>query len=302
VSDKSSTTTINSQAEATALASCKSIKGSVLITSAAVGDIDLSGPSEITGSLSILDNGEITTISSKDLTKVGDAFIMRNVTKVNSISLPKLSSVGSIGWQSLNNLETLVMSLSQAGVVNISDTFLKSLDAISLTTVQDISIDNNRFLSSWSAKLTNLTGTLKLQANNQNFDVKLEKLTSINNMEISNVTSFTVPALQKVDGQARFFSNKFEKFTAPNLTVTNGIISFIGNDKLKSVDFPELTSSGALDIINNTAMTNVSGFASLQQVKGSVNLFGSFSRYVKPFWCLERVLLTWPLLASTFPS
>ncbi|KAK3365685.1 hypothetical protein B0T24DRAFT_535949 [Lasiosphaeria ovina] len=273
------TATINSQAEATQLASCRSIKGSVVIAPGAGPDIDISGPSEITGDLTIINNGGIGSLTANDLTKIGGTFLARNVTKLGTLAFPKLGSVQSLNWQSLNNLDTLKIALTQAVNVTISDTFLRSLDGIDLTSVASLDINNNKRLTSFVSSLANLSNTLTINANGLELAVALDKLIWIANMQISNVTSFSVSALKVVNSSARFDSNYFETFSAPNLTqTTTNDISFVGNAKLKNITLPRLTSiGGALLIANNTALGKVNGFPQLANINGAVKMRGNFT-------------------------
>jgi hypothetical protein len=276
--------TINSQADAGQYSGCKKISGSIIIGPNAPGSIDLSGPSEITGDLKVLNNGIIERFSSSDLTTVGGAFEMKNVTKLISIGLPKLNSVKTLTWQSLTRLETIDLAVTKAEEVSVSDTFLKSLKGLDVTSVRKLDINNNRLLTSFSSSLGNLGELLNIQANGIGLSVSLPNLIWIANMTIANVTSFSVPSLATVNGSARFDSNYFESFSAPNLTATqSGDISFVGNGKLSNVTFPKLERiGGGLLIANNTELGEINGFPNLKSIGGAVKLRGSFKEATFP--------------------
>lgn len=272
--------TINSQADAGQYSNCKKISGNVIIGPNAPGNIDLSGPSEITGDLKVLNNGAIERFSSSDLTTVGGAFEMKNVTKLISISLPKLNSVKTLTWQSLTRLETIDLAVTKAEEVSVSDTFLKSLKGLDVTSVKKLDINNNRLLTTFTSSLANLGDTLNIQANGIGLDVSLPNLIWIANMTIANVTRFSVPSLAVVNGSARFDSNYFSSFSAPNLTETqSGDISFVGNGNLANVTFPKLERiGGGLLVANNTELSDVNGFPKLSSIGGAVKLRGSFKK------------------------
>lgn len=275
------TTTVNSQADATGLAGCKTVKGSVLIGPLAGASIDISGPSQITGDLKILDNRVLESFKSNDLTIVGGAFTMLNVTRLSSLQLPSLSKVKSLNWQTINALDTASIGppgLTEAEEVIISDTFLSSLDGIDLTSVTNMDINNNRRLVEFSTQLGTLSNRLNIQANGQDLVVSMPNLKWIANMTIANVSSISVPSLAVVNGSARFDSNSFQSFSAPNLTQTkSGDISFVGNAFLSNITLPKLTLiGGGLLIANNTALETIDGLPQLKTVGGAVKMFGSF--------------------------
>jgi len=285
-----STTTVKSQAEATKLSSCKTVKGTVIIGAESGASIDISGPKEITGDLIAENNGVLQTFQSSSLETIGGKFGLNNVTLLGSVQFPKLTSASSVEWVSLTRLDNLALGpLSKADDIRLSDTFLESLDEFALTTVDKFKIDNNGRLTKYSSQLTSLSGELIIQANGLDLEVDMPKLVWIANMAIANVTKFTVPALTVVNGSARFDSNLFPTFSAPNLTNTEtGDISFVGNGFLKNMTFPKLTEiAGGLLIANNTGLDRVTFFPKLAKVSGAVKLRGNFSTVEFP--ALENV-------------
>ncbi|EAQ85740.1 hypothetical protein CHGG_06993 [Chaetomium globosum CBS 148.51] len=275
-----STTTINGQAEATKLAGCGTVKGTVVLGSQGGATVELSGPKEITGNLIVENNGMLETFSSPSLQKIGGTFRLQNVTFLTSLQFPKLTEAQSIEWGSVTRLDSVTLGpLDKADNVRVSDTFLDNLDAFSLTTVKKLTLDNNRRLSKYTSQLTSLSDRLVIQANGLELEVDLSSLKWINDMEIANVTKFSVPALQVVNGSALFDSNRFPTFSAPNLTHTEkGDISFVGNGFLKNMTFPKLTDiAGGLLIANNTGLDEVTFFPKLRKVSGAVKLRGNFT-------------------------
>jgi len=256
------------------------VKGSVEIGTDAGSNIDLSGPQEITGDFSVLNNGVLENFSSSSLRTVGGAFTMNNVTKLSTLTFSSLTSVRALAWQSVTNLNAVTLGpLSKADEVTISDTFLDTLTGLNLTTVKKLDINNNRRLKKFTTQLENLGDNLNIQANGIGLDIDLPNLAWIANMTIANVTKFAVPSLQVVNGSMRFDSNYFETFNAPNLTHTeSGDISFVGNGALNNMTFPKLTSiGGGLLIANNTGLDKVTYFSKLTDVGGAIKLRGNFT-------------------------
>ncbi|EGS18333.1 putative cell wall protein [Thermochaetoides thermophila DSM 1495] len=276
---KATTTTVASQAEATKIASCKKFEGSVVVTGD--GGIDLSGPSEITGDLKVFNISNLDYITSSTLRKVGGKFTLQALEKLNRVEFPSLTEVGSLTFQALPALDAVTLGpLSKADEVAISDTFTSRVDMINVTTIRSLDINNNKRLTSFVSALQTVTGALKISANGigLGLEVELPNLIWANELAIANVTTFDVPSLRVVNGSARFDSNFFESFIAPNLTHTEkGDISFVGNGALTNLSFPVLTElGGGLLIANNTELEEIDAFPKLRKVGGAVKLRGSF--------------------------
>ncbi|KAL2178138.1 uncharacterized protein P884DRAFT_198764 [Thermothelomyces heterothallicus CBS 202.75] len=281
----SKTTTINSQDDVSKISGCRKVEGSIVLGSESGATIDLTGPREITGDLIVQNNGQIQTLQSSSLESIGGKFEINNATSLNVISFEKLTSATTVEWVSVTRLDTLTLGpLTKAKSVRLSDTFLNTLDGFALSTVTDLKLDNNRRLSKYTSELTSLDGQLVIQANGLSLEVDLPKLVWITEMAIANVTKFSIPQLQVVNGSARFDSNFFETFSAPNLTHTeDGDISFVGNGFLKNMSFPKFTDlNGGLLIANNTGLDRVTFFPKLEKVTGAIKLRGNFTEISFP--------------------
>ncbi len=140
-------------------------------------------------------------------------------------------------------------------------------------------INNNRRLTDINFQTHDLTDRLNIQANGQSLRVSLPNLIWIANVTIANVSDFSAPSLLTVNGSARFDSNFFTSYSAPNLTSTkSGDLSFVGNSELTSLTFAGLTSiGGGLLIANNAKLDKVDGFPKVKSVGGSMKLRGNFT-------------------------
>lgn len=288
-SDKCSQTTIeiNSQADATGLSSCSTLKGNVVIGENSDNTIDLSGPKKIDGDLVCKNNGKIVTIKSSSLGEITGDFTLSNVTILSTLSLTGLTSVGSITWNSLYELQKLgfTTGVTKAKSVKIADTKLDSLDGIDLSSVAVMDINNNKRLVSFESSLSSLTDTLNINANGNSLEVKFPNLKSIANMTISGVSSFEVPALGTINGSCAFVENDFESFTAPNLTQTQSgsILSFVSNNQLTNISLPALTKlGGGLLIANNTELGKIDSIPQLKAVSGDIKFRGVFDTVSLP--------------------
>lgn len=271
--------TITNQADAGKWSSCRVIKGDVVVDSDASGTIELSGPREITGDLTVNNATQLETLRSSSLQTIGGRFTVERSERILTIDFNSLKSVQAIDFRSVPLLRNVEFGpLTQADEVTISDSSIETLDTIQLSTVKKMDLNNNKNIRVFSSNLGSLSDNLNIQANGIGLDVSLPRLAWIANMTIANVTKFSVPSLKVVNGSARFDSNYFESFTAPNLTHTeSGDISFVGNGKLTNLTFPRLTDiGGGLLVANNTELEELTAFKNLETVGGAIKLRGSF--------------------------
>ncbi|KAJ4388487.1 cell wall protein Ecm33 [Neurospora sp. IMI 360204] len=274
------TTTINSQADATGLAKCKTVKGSVVVTKDVGGDFQLSGPETITGDLRIENNPNINSVGSDTLQMIGGEFRLVQTTQLNSINMLKLSSVSKLTFQSIGNAADMGMTqLNKVDEITISDSHLRNIDAINVTSIKSMNLDNNQFITKYEPAIKQITGDLIIQANGLDMEVSFPNLIWAMNMAVADVSKISFPSLQVVNGSARFDNNKFDSFSFPNLTQTKtGDISFVGNENMKNLTFPKLTQiGGGLLIANNTALTDSGDFPVLDTVVGAIKLRGNFT-------------------------
>jgi hypothetical protein len=279
------TTTVNSQADATGLANCKTVKGSVVVTKDVAGDFQISGPLIITGDLKIEDNSKINSIGSETLEQIGGEFKISKTTQLNSISMPKLTQVNKLTWQSIGNpAEMGITQLNKVDEVTISDTKLRSIDAINVTSISSMNLDNNQFITKYEPAIKEIKKELNIHANGLDMEVSFPNLIWALNVAVSDVSKISFPSLAIVNGSARFDDNKFDSFSFPNLTsTTNGDISFVGNENMQNLTFPKLTKiGGGLLIANNTALEEISDFPLLETVVGAIKLRGNFTEVKFP--------------------
>ncbi|OAA67298.1 GPI-anchored cell wall organization protein ecm33 [Niveomyces insectorum RCEF 264] len=272
---------INSQADVSALSSCSTLTGNVVIGNQTGASLDLSGPTTIDGDVTLTNNNVISTFRSSSIAKISGAFHLQNLTTLSTLAFTSLTEVGSVNWVSLTALDVLTFTagIKKADSIVVSDTFLSSLDGLDVASAATININNNRRLVEYTSQLGNLTDNLNINANGLDLQVSFPNLIWIANMTISNVSSFSVPSLATVNGSMRFDFNFFKSFSAPNLTQTStGDISFVSNSGLTNISIPALTSvGGGFLIANNTALQNITGFGKLKTVGGAINLRGNFT-------------------------
>lgn len=280
-----STATIASQADATALASCSTFKGTLELTQAAAGNIDISGIDQISGDLIAFNATQLTGLSSSTLNSIGGAFTLDQNTILSTLSFNSLTSVGMVNWTALPGLQQLTFGqgISEAGSLLITNTFLQNLEGINLMSVSDFNVNNNPYLTSVSTQLANASGTINFQANGRNFSVEFPNLEWAANMSFSNCSEISMPSLAAVNGTLSIKSNFITNLMAPNLTKTGSDLSIVANSALTNISMPALTSTGggALLIANNTALLDINGFAKLATM-GALDVTGNFTDVALP--------------------
>lgn len=278
--DNCGDTTIENQSDADGINSCTTLKGDLTIKKTYSGDLSLSGIEEITGGIISSGAANVSSISAPSLTSIGDKFDLEGLTTLTLLSFPQLTSVGSINWEALPKLQSLNFDtgVTKAGDVSISNTGLTDLNGIQLKTVGTFSIQNNRDLKTININnLQNATDLISFSGNYDTLEIDLPNLGTGTNMTFQNISSVSVPSLEKLTGQLGFWGTKFETFSAPNLTQTGDLV-FKDNSKLSNISIPNLkTVNGGFTIARDDELSTIS-LSSLETVKGAIDFSGTFDK------------------------
>ncbi|KAK3673731.1 cell wall protein Ecm33 [Recurvomyces mirabilis] len=281
----SGTTTIQSQGDATALAACQTFTGSIAIASTAVNQIALDGIQRISGSLIANNVTQVTALSGSSLTQIDDSFMLNGLTILTSLNFPRLEAVDTIDWEALPALQGLSFTtgVQQASQVSIQNTQLQSLSGINLQIVQQMTIANNPYLNEINMQLGNISQSLILEANGRNVSATFPNLEWAFNMTFRNVSQVSIPSLASINGSMGFYANFFSSLAAPNLTSIGQTLSFVSNEALTNLSFPELTTvGGGLQVANNTDLQTINGFSALKTVGGALDFNGNFTEVDLP--------------------
>ncbi|KAF9244827.1 hypothetical protein DTO013E5_9018 [Penicillium roqueforti] len=273
-------TKVSTQSDADAVNTCTTIKGDITIDKSYSGDLTLSGIEKITGGLICSGGQNVSSISASSLTSIGKAFDLEGLTTLTLLDFAELDSVGSINWEALPKLQSLSFAkgVTQAGDVSIANTGLTDLTGITLKTVGTFSIQNNRDLKTININnLMNATDLISFSGNYDTLEVDLPNLGTGTNMTFQNISSVSLPSLEKLTGQLGFWGTKFETFSAPNLTQTGDLI-FKDNTKLSNISMPVLkTVDGGFTIARDDKLSTIS-LPMLQRVNGAIDFSGTFNK------------------------
>lgn len=276
----SGTSTIQNSGDATALASCKTFAGSIAIATGTTDNINIGNVETITGDLVVTNASLITNLGADSLETIKGTFQLDQVQVLSTLSFPQLTTVGTILWNALPNLQQLTFTtgVQMAATVNIQNTELNSLDGINVKTVDTFYIANNRYLGDITMQLQNVSTSLILEANNPAVNVSFPNLVWAFNMTFRNCSSVDTPSLASLNGSMGFYGNDIQSYAAPNLTEVGGSLSFVSNTQLTNISLPQLTQlGGGFQISNNTELKTIDGFAKLKTIVGALDFNGNFT-------------------------
>ncbi|KXJ90800.1 GPI-anchored cell wall organization protein ecm33 [Microdochium bolleyi] len=281
------TATVQSSADATAVAKCGKFDGNIVISKSYSGAIDLGGLQRIGGDLTALDNENITSLSANFLQEIGGKLSLKNLINLSGMSLMRLSSVDTIEWVTLRKLAnpTLgITGITKASSILVADTTIKTLEGLNVDSLSFINLNNNREIVTFKSNIKSISDRMIIDSNGLKMQMDMPNLIWASNLTISNVTTFSAPALKTINGSMSFSSNYFTSVSFPNLTkLEEGTFSFISNPQLTNLTLPLLKSvGGGLVVANNTALSAINGFPTLETVGGAIGIRGSFKNFSLP--------------------
>ncbi|KAJ5673947.1 hypothetical protein N7462_009386 [Penicillium macrosclerotiorum] len=270
-------TTISSQSDADGIATCTKISGDITIDESFSGSLSISGVEKITGTLTCTGGENVTDITASSLESIGKKFYLNGLTRLTQLSFSELTTIGSIDWEALPKLQTIdFTTITDVNDVSIANTGLTSLE-VSLTSVNQFQIQNNRDLKTINVNdLKNATDLINFSGNYDSLEVAFPNLGTGTNMTFTNISSVSIPSLEKLTGQLGFWSTQFTTFYAPNLTTTGDLV-FTGNSELKNITMDKLTKvDGGFTISRNDKLRTIE-VPNLETVTGAIDFSGKFN-------------------------
>ncbi|KAM9915265.1 hypothetical protein OXX80_014184, partial [Metschnikowia pulcherrima] len=108
---------------------------------------------------------------------VTETFKMERLQSLGLIETPNLTSVKTIDWKVLPLLSQAALgNLKDVQSITISDTSLVSISGFAGTDLENLDINNNRFMEQISFDAEKVTNTLHVTGNANNLQVKLAEL------------------------------------------------------------------------------------------------------------------------------
>lgn len=288
----SSTTTIVNPAGASALATCTTFKGDIVMATgvAEAGTVDISGVEKIDGSLTYENDNSVTTFKANQLQSIGD-LTLTNLSQLSTLSMPALTTVGKLDLQGLDlsKLGFGTPGIKSATSIRIINTNIDDLTGVDrVTKIGGIIISDNQFLSEVNFSIDKVTNTLEIDSNDKNNggqSVSCPNLVSAGAIIIRNSSSLSIPKLSGLAGTLGIYGNTFSGVSFPKLSYAGAVV-MNDNTKLTNTSFPMLFTingtNSTFQIANNTLLTAITGFPLLENVDGNVNLYGNFSKVDLP--------------------
>jgi len=277
--DNCGDTTVQTQSDADALASCSTVSGDIKIHQDFSGTLTLNGVQKIEGSITSNNATGLTGIIAPSLQSISDNFWIFESPILTTLSFAELTSIGVIHWEALAGLQHLDFSsgVTDIGDVSIVNTGLRTLDGISLKTVGTFNIENNANLKTVNVNnLTNATNLINFSGNSQQLEIQFPNLGTAKNLTIRNVKTVAIPSLEKLTGQLGFWQTNLTEFSAPNLTATADL-TFNGNTGLTNVSLPALSKvDGGFIITRNDELSTIL-VPDLKSVTGAIDFSGTFN-------------------------
>lgn len=276
----SSSINATSQSDLDAISSCDEFKASINIKNSDANTLTLNGVKNITGSLTVNNCTNLGSFSAPSLQKISDLLDLESLTILETLSMPQLTDLGGIKLVTLPALEELQFNtgVQNAKDIFISDTQLKSLEGLNLSTVNNFNINNNKNIDEIEVGATQIAGSLDIAYNAAKVNVSLPNLKWANNATFRYCSSVDVPELEKINSTLAFVNNTLYGLDFPNLQSV-GSLTINSNSELRNASFANLTTiNGGFVVANNTHFGKVYGFPKLETVKGTIDMEGNLTQ------------------------
>ncbi|ODQ67917.1 hypothetical protein NADFUDRAFT_44622 [Nadsonia fulvescens var. elongata DSM 6958] len=271
--------TATSQADLDKIAGCSVFGGDITIEGN-LGTAFINGVKELRGGLKVNNATLLTSLSAPSLTEIKDDFELSQLTTLSTLSFPLLTTIGgAIRWTTLPALGNLQFNavVDSVSSILISDTALESLDGINVDSLDELNINNNKYIESLDMSIKHVNA-LDISFNSKGLEVSFPDLIWAKNITLQSVSSVDFSSLITVNDSAGFKNSSFSSLDFKNVTSIGGTLAINYNDALDEVSFPNLGSiGGGFQIFNNTKLQKINGFNKLKSVGGAIEFDGNFT-------------------------
>lgn len=275
---------VESQSDLDKVNGCKKLDGSIEITGSA-GVLSINGIEEISGSLTAKNLSTLNSLTAPVLTSVGKDLDLEVLNGLTTLSFPALQAVGNLKWITMPNLDVMQLNqgVNNATSVIISDTSIRELSGINVQEVGEVNINNNRFLKNIALGLKHVTESLQISDNAPGLEAEFLQLQWARNISFRGVSKADMPNLTHVNSSIGYVNNTISNISLPQLTTVGGGIFFVSNSELTSLSVPKLKNiGGGFQVANNTKLRRVDGFPKVESVAGAIEMLGNFSEATLP--------------------
>ena len=235
-------TTIHSSEDVTAISACGTYNGNIIIDRSATGQIALTGISHLKGGLTCNNATKLDKISFHQLVTISGSFSLQGLTVLSDLKFDSHMEVGDMKFIDLPALEALDFStgIVTADKVTISDTALRDLSGLELSTCTTLDVHSNPDLTSIELNdLANTTDSISVSSNGPGLKLNLRSLAASRSITLEDVDACDVPLLETLISSLDLSQNTFRSFSAPSLGFVVDI-AIIHNPLLSHLEFPLL--------------------------------------------------------------
>lgn len=274
------TRTISSPADASALASCTVVSGSIALSTGLAGNISLDGVQEITEDLSVEGVNQLVSFGARDLRRIGSTFNISNAASLSTLNFPLLTTLGgSVEWSVLPAISSLhfLANITQLQELYINDTALRSIEDLDVAIASQITISNNTRLDYIYLPVRSISYLISIESNgHSNTSVSFPQLETASNIYLNNISDIYLPTLSYVSGHVSLESSSCENFTTDSLSFIGGTFYLGANPALSNITLNSLVSVGAIDFANNTNLSTLT-FDRLSRAE-NISVSGNLTR------------------------
>lgn len=275
--------TYTNQVQMDTLDGCGVIVGDLTVS----GDItsaQLSNLVEIDGDLVLNNATSLLSFSAPKLRKIDGKLSMQDLTVLATATFPELAEVDDIEMVALPAITDFAVNLGSVDNILISDTALEAIVGLgALQEINELNINNNRYLTSFNSSLKYITESLQFTFNGMETEVKFDDLIWANNITLRDVDSASFANLQYVNASFGVINCTVSNLNLDHLVRVGQGFAVESNDGLTTVSADNLTYvGGGLVLANNTDLTNINGFSKLETIGGALIVKGDFNDFSLP--------------------
>ena len=269
---------IHNQFDLQNISNCEVIIGNIIISEFDYPIITFSNLEKLLGNLTILKSPDTVRIDAPIMELISGTFKMIELTSLALISFPALKWVNTLHWKILPILSNVHFNNEIKGIDNIiiSDTSLTGFSGFLAESIENLDINNNRFLDTIESNVETISGELHIGANSNDVKVSFPKLKQIGLLNINDVEKLNLPELEFIDDSLILNNNNFQQLKFSKLNYIGGTLSLFENLGVNDLEFPNLNElGGGLVMINNSLIERINFFPKLKIIGGALELIGN---------------------------
>ncbi|KAJ2336736.1 cell wall protein Ecm33 [Coemansia sp. RSA 2681] len=281
--------TVSTQADINTVNACTKFQGDVTIDGSegiSLTALSIDNLQQISGDLIIQNLYSLQTVSLGKLTSAGSLKILNN-TNLYKVAIPELTKVTD--FQVITNPNLKVLTYNNISSVNnfqVIDTYVSSLGAFTASSVANIEVLSNTQLSALDFSAVKKTsGYINIANNDRSSNITFSQLTQVGgNVSFGNAATLDISKLSSVSDDFSLYQNSFKNLSVPALETAKKSIT-LNQNLFSAISFPKVAEIGSsLDISNNTNFKSISSstFPKLKSVPGSIVINGSLDNVTFP--------------------